>query len=310
MNGSPIDPERLGALLDGRLTGRERAELLARLAASDEGLEVFADALAVADALEGEDRRAAEAAGAAEDPHVIPFRRPVRRAAWRPGPRLALAASVAAVAVGAAAWGLAGGGSGGDDPGRFAALLARPGLPAGWEAAPWTAARAAGETLDPRARAVRVGARITDLEAAAAARDSLAVRRAAAEVGVLLGALPAAGPASSVYGEIGRRAGEPAAALAPARERGRRTAARLAGEEGVALGAWAEAARLAAGRRDDAFFHARATRGVLARTARDEALPPDARAAAERIRAALAEPAPDWGALEREAARLLAAAGG
>jgi len=304
LNGSPIDPERLGALLDGRLTGRERAELLARLAASDEGVEVFADALAVQGELEDEDRRAA---GAADDPRVLPFRRPARGAPWRPGPRLALAASVAAVAVGMAAWGLARRGAGDDDPGRYAALLARPGLPAGWDAAPWTAARAAGETLDPRARAVRVGARITDLEAAAATRDSVAARRAAAEVGALLGALPAAGPATAVYDEIGRRAGEPEAA----RERGRRTAARLAGEEGVALGAWAEAARLAAGRRDEAFFRARATRKALDRAAGDAALPPDARAAAERIRAALAASgAPDWGVLEREAARILASAGG
>ncbi|HEV7591175.1 MAG TPA: hypothetical protein VGO40_23895, partial [Longimicrobium sp.] len=167
MNGSPIDPERLGALLDGRLTGRERAELLARVAASDEGMEVFADALAVTDELEGEDRRAAEAAA---DPRVLPFRSPVRRPAWRPGPRLALAASLAAVAVGVAAWGIGRRGAVSDDPGRYAALLARPGLPAGWDAAPWTAARAAGEALAPRARAVRVGARITDLETAAAAR--------------------------------------------------------------------------------------------------------------------------------------------
>lgn len=308
VNGSPIDPERLGALLDGRVTGRERAELLARLAASGEDLEDFADALAVTDELEAEDRLAAEAA---DDPRVLAFRAPVRRAAWRPGPRLALAASLAAVAVGMTAWGVTRGGAGSDDPGRYAALLARPGLPAGWNATPWTAARAPDEALDPRARAVRIGARITDLEAAAAARDSLSVRQAAADVGALLGALPAAGPAASVYEEVGRRAGEPPAALAPVRERGRRTAARLAGEDGVALGAWAEAARLAAARRDAGFFRARATHRTLERAARDRALPAGARAGADAVRAALAAPgAPDWGTLEREAARILASAGG
>ena len=307
MNGSPIDPERLAALLDGRVTGRERAELLARLAADGEALEAYADALAVTDELERED----EAAGAeAEGARVLPFR-PARRQAWRPGPRLALAASLAAVAVGVTAWGLVRGRGGDDDPGRYAALLGRPGLPAGWDAAPWTAARAPDETLDPRARAVRVGARITDLEAAAAARDSLAARQAAADVGALLGALPAAGPATSVYDELRRRAGEPATALAPLRERGRRTAARLAGEDGVALGAWAEAARLAASRREEGFFRTRATRDALERAAGDAALPPPALEAAKRIRAALAASiAPDWGAMEREATRMLAAAGG
>jgi hypothetical protein len=308
LNGSPIDPERLGALLDGRVKGRERDELLARLAASDEGLEAFADALAVHDELRDEDARAAEAA---DDPRVVPFRRPVRRAAWGRGPRLALAAALAAAALGIATWGLDRGRGGADDPGRYAALLGAPGLPAGWEASPWTAARAAGETLDPRARAVRVGARITDLEAAAAAGDPAGARQAAAEVGALLGDLPAAGPAASVYDEIGRRAGEPAAALAPLREQGRRTAAALAGEEGVALGAWAEAARLAAARRDQRFFRAHATRRALQAAAGDAALPPSARSAVEGIRAALAASgAPDWDTVEREAARLLAAAGG
>jgi len=303
LNGSPIDPERLGALLDGRLTERQRDELLARLAASDEGVEVFADALAVTDELEREDRAAAGATGEAP---VIPFRRPAPRAAWPVGPRLALAASLAAVAVGVTALALARGRGADDDPGRYAALLARPGLPAGWNGAPWTAARAAGETMQPRARAVRIGARLTDLEAAATAQDSPAARQAAADVAALLEPLPAAGPATAVYAELGRRAGEPAAG----RERGRRTAARLAGADAVALGAWAEAARLAAARRDDAFFRARPTRRAVAHAAEDASLPADARAAAQRIRAALAAGAPDWGALEAGASRLLAAAGG
>lgn len=310
MNGSPIDPERLGALREGRVQGREADELLARLAADPGALEDYADALAVADELEAEDRRAAEEAGDAGDVRVLPFRAPVRRAGWRAGPRLALAASLA-VLLGVSTWGLTRGRAESGDPGRYAALLARPGVPAGWDAAPWTAARAPGEALDPRARAVRIGARITDLEAASAARDSLAVRQAAADVGVLLASLPAAGPAASVYAEIQRRAGEPPDALAPVREQGRRTAARLAGEDGVALGAWAQAARLAAGERDAAFFRARATRRALERAARDAALPADARAGVERIRLALAATAvPDWATLERETARILASAGG
>jgi hypothetical protein len=317
VNGSPIDPERLGALLEGRLTERERGELLAQLAASGEALEDYADAVAVTDELEREDAAAARAddrvradgPAEADAPRVIPLRPSTRRAGWRARPWLAAAASVAAVALGMAGWELARGRAAGeDDPGRYAALLARPGLPAGWDAAPWTAARSPDETLDPHARAVRVGARITDLEAAAAAGDSLGARQAAADLGALLGALPAGGPAASVYGELRRRAGEPAAALAPLRQRGRRTAARLAGEEGVALGAWAEGARLAAARRDEGFFRSDAARGALERFIRPTA-PPEVRAGAEGIRAALASTPPGWDAVAREAARVLAAAG-
>ncbi|HEX6372321.1 MAG TPA: hypothetical protein VF006_25605 [Longimicrobium sp.] len=313
MNDPHIDQERLGALLEGNMPPRERAALLARLAASEAELEAYADALAVTDELEAEDGLADAADEALEEAdggaRVIPLRAP-RRRGWGAGPRLALAASLAAVAIGAAAWGLGRGTGQPADPGRFAALLGRPGIPAGWNATPWTASRTPDETLDPHARAVRIGARITDLEAAAAAGDSTAARAAAAEAGALLEPLAAGGPAAALYGELGRRAGEPAGALAPLRERGRRTAARLAGEDGVALGAWAEAARLAAARRDAEFFRARATRRALERAAADPALPASARGGVERIRAALAAAsAPDWGAVEREAARILADAG-
>lgn len=329
LNGSQIDPERLGALLDRRLTGRERAELLAQLAAG-EGLEVFADALAVTDELEREDAQRIDAArpvdasvatpedarvipvatapAMAEEARVIPFRAPERRRAWLAGPRLALAATVAAVAIGVTAWGLSRRGADSDDPGRYAAILARPGLPAGWDAAPWTAVRAPDATLDPRTRAVRLGARLTDLQAAVEARDAAGTGQAAADVRVLMDPLPAAGPVVAIYREVEGRAGEPAEALEPALARGRQSAARLAGEEAVALGAWAEAARLAAARHDAAFFRARATRDALDRATRVDGLPTAAREALDRLRAS-SDP-PDWTALQRDATTLLAAAGG
>jgi hypothetical protein len=304
VNEPPIDLERLGALMEGTVHPRERAALLARLAASEAELESYADALALRDELAAEDG----AAPAPAETPVLPLR--TRRTRGWGGPaRLALAASVAAVAIGGAVWGLSKG-AGDDDPGRYAALLGRPGLPAGWNAEPWTASRTPDEVLDPHARAVRIGARITALETAAAARDSAAVRRAAAGVGALLDPLPAAGPAASLYAELGRRAGEPAAATRALRERGRRTAARLAGEDGVALGAWAEAARLAAARRDQGFFRSDATHRALDRAARDSRLTPTARAGVERVRAGLAaSPAPDWAVLERGATRILSDAG-
>jgi hypothetical protein len=50
----PPDPERLAALLDGRLASAERDRLLTELAASDEGLEVLGDAAMVFAQLERE----------------------------------------------------------------------------------------------------------------------------------------------------------------------------------------------------------------------------------------------------------------
>lgn len=42
-----VDPERVGALLDGRLTGPEREAALVETAASDDDATVFADTAAV-----------------------------------------------------------------------------------------------------------------------------------------------------------------------------------------------------------------------------------------------------------------------
>jgi hypothetical protein len=161
----------------------------------------------------------------------------------------------------------------------------------------------------PLARAVRMGARLTDLDAAAAARDSAAVRQAAADVAAMLDGVPASGPAASVYAEVGRRAGESGSALAPLLSRGRRSVAHLAGEDGVRLGAWAEAARLAAAARDARFFRAEATRDELDRASALTELPGNAIAALDRLGAEARAGTPEWAALESDATEVLAAAG-
>jgi hypothetical protein len=62
------------------------------------------------------------------------------------------------------------------------------------------------------------------------------------------------------------------------------------------LGAWLEAARVAASRHDAAFFRSRATGRVLERST--AIVDPEERAAMERVRNAVAsEPSPDWAAL-------------
>jgi hypothetical protein len=64
------------------------------------------------------------------------------------------------------------------------------------------------------------------------------------------------------------------------------------------LGAWTEAARLAAVRHDAAFFRDRQTRSTLDRLALRTAADPPARAAVERVRLVLAEADPPrWDAL-------------
>jgi hypothetical protein len=306
-----MDPERLAALLDGRVDADERARLVARLAASSDDAAVFADALAVTVELQAEDAAAARgAAGEGDDGQgaaVIPLR-PARRR-WPGVPRrwLALAAAATVVALVPLAWSARKSPPAGVE--TYAALLRGGGLPAGWNARPWPATRADADPLTPGARGARIGARLVDLRLAVRARDP-AAKRLAAEVAGLLEALPASGPATAVYREVERRAGGPPEALEPLLERGERAASRLAGGEAVALGAWAEAARLAAARRDAAFFRARASRDALRRAAVDAALPAPARAAARRVDAALrAEGATDWPALGGDLDQLLGALG-
>jgi hypothetical protein len=142
------------------------------------------------------------------------------------------------------------------------------------------------------------------------ARDSASTSQLAAEIAALLEDVPASGPLAALYRNIGERAGESPEQLADTLERGRTAAAQLLGEEYVAIGAWTEAARVAAARRDADFFQSRRSQDVLRRIA---ALPPlsvPGRAAAERIHAAVLREGPqDWGALTRDVASLLAVLG-
>ena len=287
------DAERLAALLDGRLDERQRAEAVARLASSDDEFEAFVDALAVTRELEAED----EAAGVT----------PLRQRGWRPGGHWA---TMAAVLVGLALLPVLWNRSRApdiDDPGRFPALLESrdAGLPTGWDRSPWRTTRGPGDPLTPEARAVRVGAHLTDLEVAIGSGDPR-VPQLAAEIEALLSGVPAGGMVTSDYRAIGRRAGETQEQLKPLLERGRTAAAALLGEEVVALGAWAEAGRIAAARRDARFFRTGETRAILDQ-GRDMAdLPEPARALIERIRFTTErDGTPEWDLLGRELTGLL-----
>jgi hypothetical protein len=287
VNQPVIDPEQLAALLDGRLSSAARRELLSRLAGSDQTLEAYADAAAVLNEL-----------------------RPGRPRWLAPTRWIAIAAMLAGVALAPWLWTRARSGDR-DDPGRFVALLASPtgGLPAGWNANPWGSVRGADEPLTPGARAARLGGRLVDLELAVQRRDTSAAA-VAADIGALLETIPAAGPVGAMYRDVGRRAGAGPQELKPLLARAGSAAANLAGPDLVQLGAWAEAARIAAAAQDAGFFRARQSRATLARAAMLAGLTEPARAAIGRLQPALAaEGTPDWSALGRDLTELLRALG-
>lgn len=287
MSQPGIDPERLAALLDARLSGPERAELLQQLAASDSALESYGDAAAVVGELQTGPRR-----------WLTPMR-------W-----IAIAAVLAGLALAPWLW-MRMRPTNRDDPGRFVALLTSPagGVPAGWNADPWGSVRGSAEPLTAAARAARLGTRLTDLALAVQRRDT-ATGTLAADIGALLDGVPAAGPVSAMYHDIGTRAGAAPSDLRPLLTQAGSAAARLAGADLVQLGAWVEAARVAAAAQDAAFFDSPQSRTMLARASTLTGLTEPARAQISRLQVELsAERTPEWNALSRDLTELLGTLG-
>jgi hypothetical protein len=291
------DPERLAALLDGRLSEAQRAELLDLLASSDDAFEAYLDAVAITEELEE----------AADEPGVIPLKQRARGRRWPDGRWLALAAMLVGIASIPLLW-RGRGASDLRDPGQFVTLLEaeRAGLPAGWNSRPWSTTRGAADPLTAQARAVRVGARLTDLELAVRARDAASTALLAAEIAALLEPVPASGPLAALYRDVGRRAGESPEQMEPLLAHGRGSTAHILGEDFVALGAWAEAALIASAHRDAGFFRSRTTKAVLNQTIEHASLDANVRGSVDRIQSTInAKGAPDWGALEAELTQLL-----
>jgi hypothetical protein len=299
---SDIEPERIAALLDGKVGEEERAELLRMLAVSRSfheltetaavlrELEEFpADAASVHDAL---------AVSPPIRPPGGPERAPpsmVRGRRWRR--RWAALASVAAlVLLAPLVWRAAAGGA---DVGTPASLLAfrDAGLPANWTAdRPWPATLGEAASLTPTARAVRAGALHTDLLLGTG--DTAQVARLRAEMSTLLSGVEGAAGLNQAYSATGQEVGQALASAGAALEQ-------LLGPDEVRWGAWLEAARIAAVRRDAAFFRVRASRAALDRAARLASLPAAVRTRAGSVRNAIDTAPPDWPALSRELNRLL-----
>lgn len=323
------EDEWVAAFLDGRLDERERAEMLARLAADDEAYQHFAATAAILHEAEaaretggskGEDgspgapaeeeilgeagpagplrRAGTDAALAPEtdrDDGVIDLRsrRPPPVLRW-----LALAAGIAALALaGRALWPRT---SSAGDPVRLAARLERAdaGLPQVWnQPPPWSSPRGddQGGAVTSAARAARAGALLVDLSVAVRGRDAARTRLLAEQI---TSRFDPQADRTGARREFSEGAGGPPERLEPLVEQATDRIARRLGREALELGAWTEAARLAAARHDARFFRDRATRPMLDRLASRAAADAQSRAAVERVRLLLAEAGPPpWDAL-------------
>ena len=282
--------------------------------ADDDVLAAYADAVAIAREHREED---ALASGAVPPPDaseplkpggtpVNQFKPPERKTGWRRSSArwMALAAVLAAVALVP----FLRRGSSPADAGRFAVLLKSrdTGVPLELRDHPVSQTRGGDDLSADTALAVRLGILLLDLELAARARDREHTADLGAAVAQRLQSLPGSAPLAAHYGEIERKAGAPPEELEDLLKDGRKWIAGYFDEGLVALGSWNEAARLAAFRKDTGFFASRETRKVLGTLSDSPSLDPAARAAVDRIRAALpSDGTPDWRALSESLDELM-----
>jgi hypothetical protein len=227
---SPIDPERLAALMEGKLSATEAAELRTQLAASDAGvIESFADAAAIAGEL-----------GVVNPATPAPARNPRAMYGWSALGLLAAAALVFAIVRGSRR---------GDE--GFSASVLVASLPMSVTAPvtdAWPARRGIGDDLSAPVRAARLGATLVDFQLAVRTADSVGMRRTASAIVALADGVAGASPLLSSYRALA--SGDSAARAADAGERIDDALAQLAGPEWVAAGAAGEVVRAAAESRD------------------------------------------------------------
>lgn len=291
------DDERLAALLEGRLVGPERDELLAYLATADEDLLVFAKTAAVLREMEEEE--ATQAAGVQADPpprpEVLPPSTTKSARGWpRRTPRWA---AIPAVLVGLVALVLLvrPGPSAPADPARWAASARGQKVPADWERkTPWVAARGDDSPSRDTAGAVRAGVFLLRLAIAIQAGDAEATATLALQTQERFD--PHGG---SALNQIQARADQPSDSLQPLLKQATKRLQARWEPDYLRLGAWTEAARLAANRQDAAFFRAGDTRAMLRSAERLTEGDARARAALAAVRAELPpQEAPKWKDLE------------
>ena len=293
----PVDPERLAALLDNRLDPKARDEVVRQLATSDEALDAFADAAAVLREIEEEDSRSGSVSPSS--PFSSPSMTPARAAASRrwfrsPALRAALAAAIVIAVVIPITLRTRNTSATGAST-SVEALSVAAGLPSTWNSAPWSARRGDNAPLTPSARAVRLGARLTDLELSIRARDTMS-KIFADDAATLLADLPVSGPAVSAMRAVGSDTSALQRFFAA-----RRMAESLVDRTPLDEGSWLEAARIAASRRDAPFFRATTSSQVAKSTLGDAD-----RALVTRAIQARAADTSAWTELETRLTELLA----
>ena len=298
-----LDAERLASLIDGVLEDRERFALIERVAASGEDSDVLVDALAALGDLQ------------ADEPVSIASQSRVHRASRLPhdlAQWIAIAASIAVVAGISLVW-MRRRAPSTPNPTQYAVSLIASGvtMPAGWNDTPWTAARGGGSSslLSPDARAVRLGARLTDLEVAARSSDTSATRYALS-IAALLDDVPAGAPVASIYRDIAARVGmmhgeESQSRLIASLDSAAAAARQLPDVRRMELGAWIEAARLAAASSDAEFFNGRESREMLKTLREPTAVDAGARADAAGVQSGLSVQSPDWTIITQRLTALL-----
>jgi len=290
-----LDPERLAALIDGRLSSRERAKALASLAADGDTAEAFADAAAVVNELEP----------LAVTPKVERFGSGSARR-WRWPLLGAVAASIVLAAMLLR------------PSSKSARLDSIPPLEAYAEAvtsggvtAPASTLWAnrgseGGATVGSHMRAARIGASITDLSLALRSRDTGALA-ATDEIIRNLSKLAGSGPAIARYQQLRAQLLNGSTPASETSRDAARSAASVAGPASTRFGAWLEAVRVAASRNDSAFFvH---NKSVMPDTRELDAVPmsPTERATFERLRALLVSATMNSAEVFQRATILLAA---
>jgi len=296
VTASKIDPERLAALLDGRLDAAARAEVLSQLESSPEALEAYADAVAIRRELEG------DAAGATEAPPAVQLHK------WRrlgPGTWFAIAAGLL-VAI---AWPVF------RVMETTRATSSSPLIVAGyetagsrwpdaWDGTPWAETRGPSDQLSPTARAVRIGARLTDYGVLVRAGDSTAAA-VAFDVAALLDPIPAGSAVASQFRDFAARQVTGVTAAELSRAAG--DAEQLAGNQEARVGGWLEGARLAAAQRDEQFFDPARLRTAAAVLSAMANRHPAARPSLDGLVRLLAASPRDWPAVQGAATDALRA---
>ena len=282
-----VAPDRLAAFLDGRLTEQERAEIVSQLSRSPADAGLLADTAAVLQEVDVHEFTPSTG--------TRRVREPAAPTAWG-SKRRWIGVAAAIVVVAGASWFVMQRTTTDDaGPARYVAMLATSErLPAGWNGQPWSATRSTTDgPMSSRARAVRLGARLVDLQVAANTADSV-VATIASDIARLLSAMPAAAVISNRYSEISRRAGESSASLQPALDEAGSAVRLAAGADDVDLGSWLEAGRLAAIRGDASYFSSTWSRRHFDRLATAADLPAETKTTAERVRSTVVSRSPAW----------------